>query len=77
MEEYMRPTELAESYFRQAQGSLTRGMLSDKNDSTTTAELAGLVNLMEGLVHLSTGLRATYILLEEVKRLLEQQKFAR
>jgi hypothetical protein len=65
-----RPTELAESYFRQAQGSLTRGMLSDKIDSTTTSELAGLVNIAEGLVHLSTGVRATYILLEEVQRLL-------
>lgn len=72
-----RPTELAESYFRQAQGSFTRGMLSEKNDSTTTSELAGLVNITEGLVHLSTGLRATYILLDEVKRLLEQQKIAR
>jgi hypothetical protein len=73
----MTPTELAESYFRQAQGSLTRGMLSEKNDSITTAELAGLVNLAEGLVHLSTGVRATYILLEDVKRLLEQQKLVR
>jgi hypothetical protein len=71
-----RPTELAESYFRQAQGSFTRGVLKGSAQSGDSVELqlaAGLVNAMEGLVHLSTGLRATYILLEEVKGLLQHR----
>ena len=71
-----KPTELAESYFRQAQGSFTRGVLKGSEQSKDSVDLqvaAGLVNAMEGLVHLSTGVRATYILLEEVKGLRRHQ----
>lgn len=73
----MKPTEEAEHYFFQAQGAFTRGMLSDRNDSITSGQLAGLVNAMQGLVSLSVGVRATYLLLEEVKALLQRQSPAR
>ena len=69
----MRPTEEAEHYFFQAQGAFTRGLTADAIDSSAVAELAGLTNAMQGLVSLSKGVRATYMLLEEVKGLLHRQ----
>jgi hypothetical protein len=61
MEEMMskKPTELAEEYFRQAQQSLTSGITlasGERHDAVATAQLSALINLMKGLVNLSTGL---------------------
>jgi hypothetical protein len=68
-----RPTELAEYSFRNAQGSFTRGILNTKNDLTAGDTFAGLQYIAEGLGNLATGLRATYLLLEEVNRKLDQR----
>ncbi len=68
-----RPTEDATYYFFQAQGIFTQAMLREAGASAMSSEFAGHVNAMQGLVHLSVGLRATYMLLEEVKSLLERQ----
>jgi hypothetical protein len=53
--------------------------LKDKGDSAMfNANLVvSLYEIADGLANLATGLRATYILLDEVKRLLEQQRVGR
>ena len=67
-----KPTEMAEYNFRSAQSSLTRGILNT-TDVTAMDTFAGLQHIADGLVNLSVGLRATYMLLEEVNRKLDQQ----
>jgi len=69
-----RPTELAEYNFRNAQGSFTRGILNVGNDRNAGDTFAGLQYIAEGLVNLAVGLRATYILHEEVNRKLGPRK---
>ncbi len=69
-----RPTEDAEHYFYQAQGIFSQAMLREAGASAMSSEFAGHVNAMQGLAHLSVGLRATYMLLEEVKSLLQRQR---
>ncbi|RFB79711.1 hypothetical protein [Methylovirgula sp. 4M-Z18] len=68
-----KPTEEAEYNFRNAQRSFTRGILNAGNDLNATDTFAGLQYIAEGLVNLATGLRATYLLLEEVNRKLDRQ----
>lgn len=68
-----RPTEDAERYFYQAQGVFSPAMLREAGDTAAASEFAGHVNAMQGLVHLSVGVRATYLLLEEVRNLLQRQ----
>ena len=64
------PTQAAEDFFRRSQNAFTRGIVATK--STDMADVyAGLTNMAEGLVNLAVGVRATYILLEEVKRKLD------
>lgn len=64
------PTQAAEDYFRRSQNSFTRGIVATK--STDMADIyAGLTNMAEGLADLAVGVRATYILLDEVKRRLD------
>ena len=70
------PTENAEVSFGAAEGNFggaaTRLQLgNDKNALFLIA--AGLQQQAGGLKDLSVGVRATYILLAEVKRLLEQR----
>jgi hypothetical protein len=65
-----RPTEEAERYFIQAQNATTRGILNAKNDPTAVDTFAALSNLAQGLANLAVGVRATYMLLEEVNRKL-------
>ncbi len=64
------PTELAESYFRRAQGACTRGILNAKGDLNAADTFAALSNLCEGLANLAVGVRATYLVLEDVQRRL-------
>jgi hypothetical protein len=72
-----KPTEDAERFFDQAQGVLVRGMLDEKGATALSAEFAGQINAMQGLVHLSVRLRATCLLLEEVKSPLFRQASGR
>ena len=69
----MRPTELAEFNFRNAQGSFTRGILNAVDDRNAADTFAGLQYVYEGLAQLAVGVRATYLLLEEVNRKLDLQ----
>jgi hypothetical protein len=68
-----KPTEEAEYYFYQAQGIFSQAMLREIGATALSSEFAGHVNAMQGLANLSVGLRATYLLLEEVKSLLQRQ----
>lgn len=68
-----RPTEDAEFHFKRAQGIFVRAMLDEKSATPAMSEFAGHINAMDGLVHLSVGLRAVYLLLEEVRNLLQRQ----
>jgi hypothetical protein len=68
-----KPTEEAEYYFYQAQGIFSQAMLRETGATALSSEFAGHVNAMQGLAHLSVGLRATYLLLEEVRNLLQRQ----
>ncbi len=71
------PTKLSEEMFRSGQASITNAVLANKNDVALGFQLAGLSHLMEGLANLSVGVRATYILLEQVKNQLDKQAQAR
>ncbi len=68
-----KPTEMAEYNFKSAQSSFTRGVLNAGSNLTAMDTFAGLQHIADGLVNLSIGLRATYMLLEEVNRKLDQQ----
>ena len=70
----MTPTEVAEMKFRNAQGSFTRGILNAGKDNNAADTFAGLSYICEGLGSLAVGVRATYMLLEEVNRKLDQQR---
>jgi len=67
-----KPTELAEDYFRRAQGACTRGILNAQKDLNATDTFAALSNMCEGLANLAVGVRATYLLVEEVQRKLNR-----
>lgn len=68
----MRPTDISTVLFKTASDSAHRAM--ERNDTPEyMKDLSHAIsNMAAGLENLSTGLRATYILLEEVKNL--QQK---
>ena len=69
-----------------ARGSFGRAKMNARMAHRESTQLKGaeqmyrshlavsVYDLAEGLESLTTGLRATYILLEEVKRLLEQRR---
>jgi hypothetical protein len=63
-----KPTEVAEDFFRRAQGACTRGILNAQNDLSAADTFAALSNICEGLANLAVGVRATYLLVEEVQR---------
>lgn len=74
-----RPTEKAASSFGRAK--LNARMAHSESTKLKGAEqmyrshmAISLHDLSEGLENLTTGIRATYILLDEVKRLLEQRR---
>lgn len=68
-----KPTEDAERFFRKAMGIFVQGQLGEKGVTSASTEFTGHVQAMQGLIHLSVGLRATYLLLEEVRNLLQRQ----
>ena len=67
-----RPTDEAQTYFQLANRLFGHLVTSSSGDMAKLG--TGLGNLAQGLEKLSVGLRATYIELEEVKRLLQQQR---
>jgi hypothetical protein len=71
------PTESAESLFKVANEnffSAQAHLRGSKEREGLGAIALGLQQTAGGLRNLSVGVRATYILLEEVKRLLQQQQ---
>lgn len=69
-----RPTENAEYHFNNARMSLARLVLDEPALSPAGTTAAALINIAEGLMHLSVGLRATYNEVQEVKRQLALRK---
>ena len=73
-----KPTEDAEIWFRHADQTGALIMfphdMSEANRNAYVGEC--LHDLGKGLGHLAVGLRATYMLLEEVNRKLDQQRIA-
>jgi len=70
----MRPTEEAIDFFGKATSSAFSAMsFADKTDRAAHFEGKALNEIANGLEALSRGLRATYMLLEEVKKVLERQ----
>ena len=79
-----RPTERANKNFSHAGGSANQAshqikragpLTNDDLDRLYKFNLAEAMSyLAQGSMAMAEGLRATYILLEEVKRLLEQQR---
>jgi hypothetical protein len=76
-----RPTELAENKFQSAKYWFDRGITNLKQTQDARLGVAdmlgGLGQISEGLSNLAVGLRATYILLEQVNRKLDQQAVVR
>ncbi len=67
-----RPTEKASYSFEFAKN--TANNLHGNASSEQKVLLSILAKLAEGLQHMSKGMRATYILLEEVKELVQRQQ---
>lgn len=67
-----RPTEIAESHFRSSWIGAGRLLSKLPADSPLMPMAGVLYNMGQGLEQLSVGLRATYIELEEIKRILQQ-----
>jgi hypothetical protein len=65
-----RPTEEAQTYFALA-NRMFGHLVTSQGDMAKLG--TGLGNLALGLEKLSIGLRATYLELEEIKRLLQHQ----
>lgn len=68
------PTQQAEAFFLQAQRVMTGMHPPDDPHSHLDLELQlAIRNMAIGLGHLAMGVRATYILLEEVQKELQQK----
>ena len=72
-----KPTENAEYWFRQADHNSSILMFPHRDLSDSDRDFYignSLHDLAKGLGHLAVGLRATYILLDQVNRKLDQQR---
>jgi hypothetical protein len=67
-----KPTEIAQAYFDAVVQNAVRGSSTNKFEPRDLAY--SLSKMCEGLGQMAVGLRATYILLGEVKELLQRQK---
>ena len=67
-----RPTESARNSFRDAEHDFMRALAKADTGSALFFQTAGDFDVAHGLQELSVGLRATYMLLEEVKGLLQR-----
>jgi hypothetical protein len=70
------PTKTAEDAFQYAMMTLQH-VKTDANDEINPNVRSALSNMAYGLKHLWVGLRATYMLLEEVQRELRQHNQTR
>jgi hypothetical protein len=66
----MRPTEMAHILFSTASQFAHSVVMDNKSPDYAKTLAASIRNTADGLDSMATGLRATYILLEEVKTLL-------
>ncbi len=69
----MRPTEEAKGYFNTAQMQLKLGESVISSNQALRVFQRAFQSTVAGLNEMSTAQRATYILLEEVKELLQRQ----
>lgn len=71
-----RPTEEAESYFAMGKTRFqTAVSMTAKGGDSVEYNLAmGYLDMCTGLSKLNVGLRATYVLLEEVKTMLQRPR---
>ena len=65
----MKPTEIAEAYFT----AVSQQMAIARNKPELSHVVYGLHKTAEGLQAMAVGLRATYLLLKEVKEMLRRQ----
>ena len=72
-----RPTESAQAFFRLAQENFRQAAVKADVASPLLHEALGNLQLARGMSDLSVGLRATYMLLDEVKSMLKRQGPAR
>jgi hypothetical protein len=63
-----RPTEDAEHHFALARNAAANAVLTSPADSDLVVTGHALANIAIGLTHLSVGLRATYMKLEEIEQ---------
>jgi len=70
------PTETAESSFQFAMNVLQQ-VKTNSNDEVNLYVRSALSNMAWGLKNLSVGVRATYVLLEQVQKELRQNNQAR
>jgi hypothetical protein len=66
-----KPTLIAEGHFQQAAQMAQVGITKEGLPPHTLAYV--LTDIASGLFHLATGVRATYLLLEEVQGMLRRQ----
>lgn len=70
-----KPTLEAERYFRTARTNFMYMHFQDKDMEQRVQDLTtGLALMCGGLMHLSTGVRATYILLQQVQAQLQRSR---
>lgn len=69
----MRPTEEAKGHFNTAQTQLRLGESVFSTNQSLRAIQRAFQSTVAGLNEMATAQRATYILLEEVKELLQRQ----
>ena len=72
-----RPTESAQAFFGLALLNYQQAVIKADVNSADLRLALGDIDVARGLSDLSVGLRATYILLEEVKSLLQSQSLSR
>ena len=74
-----KPTEEARIHFGIAKTHSREAhvIAAKEKDMFKANSAVALFEIADGLENLTTGIRATYILLEEVKNLLEQQRAGR
>jgi len=71
-----RPTESAEYEFRMAEQLYAKAVTNaaSRVDKETLEQMLANTNMARGMRNLAVGLRATYMLLEEVKGLLNRSR---
>lgn len=71
-----KPTEIAEEYFKAVSAAMTGAYASDPKMRDKLI-FYGLQKTAEGLEQLSIGVRATYLEIQELKRMIRMQSMGR